>query len=423
MSEPIDIESLDPLYRDVFRDPENGIPDSISSAGCLALAQLGKEAWNTWRSKYPTKKTPSGDWQNNADFYCHDFRVSKIDFSGFNFGNAANFNGTVFPQFASFNGALFGAEATFTGAQFASEASFKDCIFGQGARFNGTQFSNDATFENAIFDTGIRFVGLTWEQLGEYYSGRSGKVGKAKKWAEKRTLSPSTFKSICFDGTQFKGTVDFSNRTFLGLTTFNSVKKSVNTSFAVAPKFHNCKLHQDTSFEGADFPSPAGSADAIRAYRTLKLAFSQQQALREEQRFFRLEMAEEAARATGAPRLLYRAYAFLSDYGYSLARPAMLLVGTLLAMTLIYSGLSYAGKCTPLVTSCNTYAASIEFGILQSLPFLGLDKFSDPIRAVLFPSEGLISTLATLAMVLHKAIALLALFLMGLALRNLFKLK
>ncbi|MFA6163455.1 MAG: hypothetical protein WC685_08505, partial [Methylobacter sp.] len=37
---------LDPLYAEVFSVPENGTPDNITQAGCLALARLGREAWS-----------------------------------------------------------------------------------------------------------------------------------------------------------------------------------------------------------------------------------------------------------------------------------------------------------------------------------------------------------------------------------------
>lgn len=36
--------------REVFNYSENGLPNNISKAGCLALARLGKDAWNAWRA-------------------------------------------------------------------------------------------------------------------------------------------------------------------------------------------------------------------------------------------------------------------------------------------------------------------------------------------------------------------------------------
>lgn len=188
--------------------------------------------------------------------------------------------------------------------------------------------------------------------------------------------------------------------------------------------FHNCKLHQDTSFDKAIFPEPSGSNEAARAYRTLKLAFSQQQATREEQRFFRLEMAEEAASTSLSNRCMFLIYQWISDFGFSLWRPTLLLVGTLLIFLLFYNGLAGYTLCLPWHASCEIKYDLIEFGILQTLPLPGLDKWGDDLRLLsLFPKEGLVAVMVAVSIILHKAISLLALFLIGLALRNLFKMK
>jgi hypothetical protein len=65
----------------------------------------------------------------------------------------------------------------------------------------------------------------------------------------------------------------------------------------------------------------------------------------------------------------------------------------------------------------------IQFTLLQALPLPGLDKWSDSLRCDLFPDEGCKSVAFTAALMIHKAISLLAVFLFGLALRNLFKMK
>ena len=72
------------------------------------------------------------------------------------------------------------------------------------------------------------------------------------------------------------------------------------------------------------------------AYRTLKLAFNKQQAVREEQRFFRLEMEEETLRETGIKRWLFRAYKTFSDYGFSVTRPLKYGGLGVLVLTLLY---------------------------------------------------------------------------------------
>lgn len=575
---------LDPLYAEVFSVPENGTPDNITQAGCLALARLGKEVWNTWRSEYPVRgEVPN--WDNIADFSKVDFSENSINFDEFIFGDHAiffdtkfgvitqgrraefkraqfgvdtDFEGAEFGDFAEFEGARFGSgtkftdaqfggkpnfkkahfgnwasferakfgeEANFTGAQFDFNASFKyaqfkdnakftDTTFGIRAQFTGAQFGNEAQFDGARFDedaqflgtqfgddasfmcaqfdgeaqfmgaqfgsraefTGTqfkesvwfsgaqfrnnakfdgawfgnnaKFVGRNWGDLHHAYC--ESRLNIAKDWAEQHELSPDTFKSISFAGATFEGQIDFSGRTFTGVTSFGRITEIVKTfnytsdgqrvkkelpkgqpvKFGKPPLFHGCKLHQDTTFDGAEFPDPSSDPIendiAARAYRTLKLAFSQHQATREEQLFFRLEMREEARRESQyACRLLFRLYSFFSDYGFSVRRPIWLWSILLLVAVPIYGLLAGFTPCFLWQTECQIRFDLLQFSLIQALPLPGLDKWSDTLRQCLFPtiSGSLQGIVFTLILILHKALSLLAVFLMGLALRNLFKMK
>ncbi|MDI9334027.1 MAG: hypothetical protein QM533_06590 [Cytophagales bacterium] len=245
LNAPISIESLDPLYRDVFRDPANGAPDNISKAGCLALARLGKDAWNAWRVAYPTP---------------------------------------------------------FVGARFYSDAWFS------GRTWNGT-----------------------YRKINEKDS--------AKKWGEEHGLAPNEIEDIDFNHAKF------------------------------------------------------------------------------------FQRAEEAKAAPWFKRPLYGAYWAFSDYGDSIARPFILLFVTWIVCAAIYGSSAGLSACLPFQNACSIDSTWAEFSLVQSLPLPGLDKLSETLRQKLFPPDRLIGVGVTLAVILHKAILLLTLFLGGLALRNLFKLK
>ncbi|TAK63435.1 pentapeptide repeat-containing protein [Methylobacter sp.] len=470
----MDSEPLDPLYAEVFSIPENGTPDNITQAGCLALARLGKKAWNEWRLKYPSQVIAFYVTSNAADFSGYDFSKESINFNGFKFGHGANFNnaqfgnaqfgqanfaGAEFGESAYFIGAKFGSSprfcdarfgdlATFRGAQFSQNAIFTNvqfgdyvCFdgaqfgdatrfdqqakFGNNASFEGTQFGNDTNFDSAEFRGSATFTGRNWASLTNQYSECSDKFEVIKAWAEERGLSPETINSISFAGAKFNDRVDFSGRKFEGHTSF------LRTTFDKAPLFHNCKLHQGTTFDGAIFPDPSADPTendiAARAYRTLKLAFSQHQATHDEQRFFRLEMAEEARREPQYARhLLFRLYSFFSDYGFSVSRPFVWLVVIPLLVTVpIYGWLADFTPCFLWQTECQIRFDLLQFSLIQALPLPGLDKWSDSLRQCLFPtaSGAWQGIMLTGILMLHKALSLLAVFLMGLALRNLFKMK
>jgi len=532
-------EPLDPLYAAVFADSENGTPDNITQAGCLALARLGKEAWNAWRLKYPVTYPVDGheDFPENiADF---SNRPLSIGFEGFKFGDYADFSNTYFEDNSNFQNARFGwrtqfkkatfgsynffsgaefksnvsfedaqfgdmtffnsatfkDEANFRGAKFGDQADFSETEFGAGTQFintqfgyyasfrkvkfgvecrklqniqtsflgalfginanftetkffgnvcfDGTQFRSDAKFERAEFYGNANFKGLNWES--SFLSCTESEIKNTRNWSEKYGLKPDVFDSISFSGAEFHSTADFSNRSFIGRTSFarfsevvtifeyspdgKQIEKNISHNYPVkftkAPLFHNCKLHQDTTFDGAKYPKPSSDPTendtAARAYRTLKLAFSQHQATREEQLFFRLEMAEEAARAPCTLKWLFWLYSHFSDYGYSLSRPMVLLFLTLPVFALIYNHLAGFTPCCLWTDSCQIKSELWQFTLMQALPLPGFDKWSESLRECLFLKHP--SATLPIFVMLHKTIALLALFLSGLALRNLFKMK
>ncbi len=511
----MDGNELDPLYAAVFDDPQNGTPNNITQEGCLALALLGKEAWNAWRSNNPVHGYYP-DFENVANFRDFRFYDDSIDFEGFIFGDAACFDGAVFKDEICFNTAIFGnhacffntifredadfenvqfgdwanfwgscfsnsanfygvhfgnearfsnsefkgdtsficarfsgsaffdsaqfnEEAHFSGTQFGGIICFNDARFDDEAMFDGVQFGDTANFDGAQFEYEAHFMAIDWPVLRLLYDECLGGFKDAKAWAEERGMNPNIFQSISFNGVTFNGQVNFSGRKFEAPTSFGCIllqhasnqkeKSSSNrpVTFGRVPLFHNCKLYQDTTFDHAIFPEPSpypiDNDIAARAYRTLKLAFAQHQAIREEQRFFCLEMAEEAKRAPFRLRLLFDMYRWISDYGFSLSRPTYLLLGTLPIFLLLYSWLADLAPCFFWQDNCQVRYDLLQFTLMQSLPLPGLDKWSDTLRQGIFEKQGWQNVALTLFVMLHKAISLLVVFLFGLALRNLFKMK
>jgi uncharacterized protein YjbI with pentapeptide repeats len=479
---PLEVDGIPvrETIREIFRNPENGTPDYISKAGCLVLAdtsnkvsrpRLGYVVWNAWRSVFP--KTDS---QSHVDFRGYDFRQKPVNFSGFNFGDYADFQGAFWPDGANFRNAQWGDYANFAGASWLTAADFSFTEWGDfanfvctkwrgeswftGARwggwcdfrsarwkklvnFTGAQWGDHADFRGAQWEAGVFFSGKSWERMRTSFPRESSYL-QAKEGASGQGKSPSEIFDIDFSGATFGGGANFSNRHFKSTTDFGSLValenrlevicddagkaefgadgellyilsdvQHRNSTFAVAPIFHGCELHQDTSFEGAKFPSPSGSEEAARAYRTLKLAFSKQQAIREEQRFFRLEMEEETLRETGLKRWLFKMYKWASDYGFSILRPLFIFLLSVIFFAWICQASAGLMLCFDLFDdACK--ATPLQYSFAQALPLPGFDKLS------LFKKFEAVNVGW---LFLHKTISLAALFLIGLALRNLFKLK
>ncbi len=478
---PIEIQGIaaQQILREFFRNREHGKPDRISKAGCLALYQKSIEVgaggtfhvlWNAWREAFPLRNDKVR-WLNKVDFSEVDFDAIHHDnFSMFMFGDHADFRDAKFAERSRFKQTHFGIESDFSHAVWGRHSNFDDARWGDGSTFKAAQWGADCSFEGAVWGDDVRFRGACWEKnarfirtrfgVNSYFRGarwsrnpsffgarfgehadlrgtqfsygtdfRNTSWGdgvnfqartwdqlrqdfttddlwkKSKQEAEDWGSSPDAFLDIDFSGAVFEGSADFSNRHFKTKTRF------VGTTFHKAPLFHGCELHQDTSFDGATFPKPTGDKDASRAYETLKLAFSKQQAVRAEQDFFRLEMDEETRREKRLKWLAFWLYNLFSDYGFSIGRPLLLLLASTFWFAWIKGDLSNPSVCWITDSNCTLLIKeSLALGL--SLP--GLDAGSK----VSYQAQSWFGFL-----LLHKVISLAALFLMGLALRNLFKFK
>jgi hypothetical protein len=481
--------------RDIFRNPENGTPDNINKAGCLALAKQGAIIWNAWRAAFPAiqilKAIFPTQYRNRADFSSQNFQGILSNLQDFDFGNRANFDQSVWGSFTKFEGTKWGNQSSFFGAVWGDHCNFERAQWGEFCRFDGAVWGETTKFSSAKWGSNCMFNEARWGVHSSFAHANLGGwlkfnncvfehdaafdfscFGKDIKFTGtifegsvrfSSSDNANKFSSIDFSGCEFKKEADFGGRKFCGKTNFGLTHESDKklslvrdekglivyrddnefplfyktdfdrrpVIFHKQPNFHGCEIHQDTSFEGAKFPEPTGTEEAARACRTLKLAFSKQQAVREEQRFFRLEMAEETMgyrnKAKQALRefellkglregftwVLYKAYSMLSDYGFSVARPLVLLVAAWLVFAAIYGSHSNGQTiCMVWMEGCELQINWLNFSLQQALPLPGFDKLDHPIKGV-----------AVGWLFLHKTISLAALFLIGLALRNLFKLK
>jgi hypothetical protein len=155
----------------------------------------------------------------------------------------------------------------------------------------------------------------------------------------------------------------------------------------------------------------------------IKLAFMWQQAKPEEQRFFRLEMAEKQIQSKGLYRLLLSAHEALADYGLSATRPLRrLVVWPALGCALVYMALAVGGPSSSLDMGASAQLDLIRKWLVWSLtaylPLPAVD-FVSVLRADLFGSEGRLRVLALLVEAVQKMAALAALLLTGFSLRHL----
>jgi uncharacterized protein YjbI with pentapeptide repeats len=154
----------------------------------LGLAAKGKDTWNKWRR---------ADIDRRVTFAGIDFSEApkdQIDFSGFEFGDHADFskcrwrgikleeavrvtngfNTIAFqPGRAFFRGAAFGRKANFNRASFRDWAAFLDATFGQDACFTGATFGDHAML-GAAFGAFADFTGAAFGNPASFYGAAFG---------------------------------------------------------------------------------------------------------------------------------------------------------------------------------------------------------------------------------------------------------
>lgn len=356
---------------------------------------------------------------DDASFHSH------ADFTGTTLGDGPSFSSVTFESPAVFDTTIFGNDANFRTVVFYGPAEFRGASFGDRPMFRKTRFIGDADFQAAAFGDDIDFECAEFSRSADFSA-------SIRPDAEKTRLE---FNAISFAGASFLGDATFEGRKFKSTTRFGRPRDTQDACAAVfrgIPNFHGCELHQDTDFRDTmfrdDFDVIQGP-DAARAYRTLKLAMEKAKATREEQQFFRLEMRAEHPGMRFWPRTISSIYAAVSDYGFSLRRPVIALLGAAVLTGLVHGGLANAeaSKWQALLPSgefdLDRTLQWLRYVAINTLPVPGFDKTQMELRDALFGKDGAVVSIAMALEMLHKIVSLGCVFLLGLALRNLFKMK
>lgn len=370
------------------------------------------------------------EFQGGADFKESCF--SDALFDNAEFTGIALFISTKFSGLSLFRKSLFHTEASFEESEFQSDVIFTSARFNGPTSFDRSIFNGTTTFKGTSHQSSTSFEFSKFHRVTDFSI--TSDISKSDK------NDPLDFNIISFAGAHFQSDVTFEGRKFKSKTDFGRSKGlrtgSIATTFDGIPNFHGCDLHQDTDFNGTifneDFDADRGP-DAARAYRTLKLAMEKVKATREEQRFFRLEMKAEHPSLPRGKRWISTLYGLFSDYGFSLWRPAVWLLGLSILFGIGYGALANAcaanTECSKIAWTGNTgssedrTSAVIKYTLASVAPVPGLDKMQTELRAPIFGHHGWVPITALILEIFHKIAALVMAFLFALALRNLFKMK
>ncbi|MGJ0502768.1 MAG: pentapeptide repeat-containing protein [Methylocystis sp.] len=288
------------------------------------------------------------------------------------FERHVRFDGFIFPSLLSFANSNFNAVASFQHAIFLDYANFSEAVF-RGASFDSAVFLHDANFAKAQFSNGVSF-----------------------------------FDSIFRSAADFKGAKLMSRANF-SFATFN----------ARVPDFRDAFLPEEASWRLISWPKPpvdsSAAIEQIDAYARLKAEMERLKKHEEEQALFskelraRRELHKRPIAKTAIDWFANWAYEFFSGYGLSIGRPLVSLGALLCAGAIIYA------------TTDSLDDGPMDLGDAFEVSATNLISFL-PYK----PDKWISAHLSASAKWVGNAqafLGLVLLFLLGLALRNRFRMK
>ena len=353
------------------------------------------------------------------------------DFTKASFGVGASFTRVTFSDELLFRRATLGGASSFVGAILKTRGQFDDVYFGPGAMFSGAVFGDGTSFKGARLDNIASFEGAIFAGLASFESGNVGEE----------------FFAVDFSRAFFGGQVSFADRAFRGAVNFSSA------TFCEPPDFRATTNRENLDWTGIQFDFGKGlkigpislsswttRSDTVTRLRRLRGIANQIHAVDAERDLFILERKAERgflwkqwwqsrwrAKLTGLwrplqPTILMWLYSVLSDCGRSPVRPLAAFFAWNVGIYWIYelltgrplSAWADAAVRDLTIASAVPFSATARPTLLSALESLFTDVNSGLTK---IPWE------VQLVSAVQAVMNLVLLFLLGLALRNHFKVK
>lgn len=345
-------------------------PKVLKGEEALALARQGKDVWNAWAEDHP-------DWA--VIFFRHNFKGEPISFEDFVFPGNAIFEDCTFGVM-SFSGAEFrGGDARFSSAGFMEGVWFSGAIFSGGwAEFNDCLFSGTANFDGSEFHA---------------------------------------FSS--FEGSDFRGAFQLDG------AEFNLAPELRYTQISRHFTLHGVSVDFATSKEGDGWFGwfqKASDIDDSDRFRRLKELAKKAENHESEQDFFAKELkAKRFYETRGAALVWSYLYEWASDFGRSMYRPLVGLYASTVLFGFVYWAValfSAGGRDVSLDDVSLDNGLKLSLSVL--LPFVAAARtvYGEAKEALFGAGTGL---LLDILVVFEGIIGLAFVFLIGLALRNRFR--
>jgi len=440
----------------------------LAGDDALDLWRKGKDCWNAWADN-PDNEGCCVDFsgvlfkaENDEDVNFVGYRFpGDAEFQGASFGGNANFKdakfggrasfGTakfdgvaifaeaMFYSFADFEQATFGGYAYFQYAKFDFDADFLIAIFGGEAGFKGAKFSGYAFFREAVFRGLANFEEAKFSGVADFMG---AKFDSNASFESAEFTNDGKFVSVEFDGytdftgckftsragfdyTNFGDDADFSGTTFDGAISFTgSIFHNVPDLRQTITKAHITLYEMRVEYEKERnwiAFRQATDHEAADKFRRLKQLAIEAKDHQRELVFLANEFRTERFHDTTGIRLIPNyLYAWTSDFGQSIQRPFWYLVTLwlLVAQILLRDGSIFAPPYSRAADALLVSAGNL-------LPFIGGSRAAIARKDRLFPKtefpDGIPAWVDAVS-IIEGLLAAVFIFLIGLALRNRFRL-
>lgn len=335
---------------------------------------------------------------------------SEIDLCHARLERLAGFELTTFLGESWFSHAEFKGAAVFRNASFKERAVFYSTRYWGRCDFSKSKFEYETQLSFSTFGKGVSFQGATFEGVASFERCHFGELDRLRTGAYFygcRFLKPATFRSSMFVG---------------AFPEFGGAELHENTSFTARfdPTEPELRLFPDQ--KGAVFWPKESEQDpetARDSCATIRHIVAKQGLPEDEHFFFRREMHFAGKIGPIWQRLPYLLFGLFSEYGYSILRPTLWLLGVWALGFAAFWGY-FSGCCVPAPDSVieRPMGSAMALSFSNLFPLFGFGRvyfgqqFMEKLPAVLQFFSGF-QTVASLPL----------LFFLGLGLRQRFRLR
>lgn len=372
-----------------------------------------------------------------------------VDFSGFHFPGFVKFYNSVLKGKIEFLQTTFGGVANFMGARFEGRVNFSGAQFSEAADFHRAKFQDCCFFYGSEFSSGVNFIGT--EFMDDFYLCKAKVKGSASftlaKFDSIAKFDESSFLEDCefikstfayyvsFTDCKFTSDLIFRPSDTIKISTLNFNGTSFDKLFVIVGDFNcipdlrqtktshhidlsavsiNLKRHFSRRYLG--FRKVLDAGDSERLCRLKELAESNKDHKRA-LAFYADELrASRWNKLSVSQSLLDCMYSCFSNYGQSIFRPFLCLIILMVSFSSI------------IVSYSNSYHSSavkqaVIISVATVTPFISISK---PAREdalnKLFKDSKQVSENYYLFSYLYALGSFIFIFLIGLGLRNRFRL-